>query len=40
VTGLALLAVHQRIRKSANVSRSDPCLGIHDNSAVKSNVIS
>ena len=39
VTGFALLAVHQRIGKSAQMSRGDPGLGVHKNCGVKTNVV-
>ena len=39
MTGFALLAVHQRVRKAAEVSRGDPGLRIHQNGGVKSHVV-
>ncbi len=39
VTSLALLAVHERIREAADMTGSHPCLGIHENSGVKTNVV-
>ena len=39
MTGLALLAVHQRIGKAADMAGSDPDLRIHQDSAVETDIV-
>ena len=39
VTGLALLAVHERVGEAADVTGSHPCLGVHKDSGVKTYVV-
>ena len=39
VTGLALLAVHEGVGEAANVTRCDPCLRIHQDRRVKTDVV-
>ena len=38
-TLLALAAIHKRIRKSAKMSRGDPCLRIHQNSSILPHIV-
>ena len=39
VTALTYLTVHKRVRESAKVTGCNPCLGIHDDSRVKTYVV-
>ncbi len=39
VAGLALLTVHKRVAESAEMTRSHPCLGVHKDSCIKTDVI-
>ena len=39
VTGFALTAVHERVGKSAQMSRSNPSLRVHEDSGVKSDIV-
>ena len=39
VTGLAVLAVHQRVGESAYVAGSHPCLRVHQDSGVQSYIV-
>ena len=39
VTGMAVLAVDQRIREAPHVTGSNPCLRVHENGCVQSHII-
>ena len=39
MTCLTVLAVHQRIGEAANVTRSHPCLGIHQDSGIQTYIV-
>ena len=39
MTGLTFLTVHQRVREAAEMTGSNPCLGIHEDSGIKTDIV-